>query len=197
MSDEGESPSQVWRVQVLPLGKISYRDRELDFTREYLAGLIRAFDERAFEVVPFVLAGENGEHTSDPARWRGEVRGLEMAPDGLDAVVAVTEDGGEALRRDPGLGAAPRIIESYRCADGRTFPAAIQHVLGTRHPVITGLRPWQPVFFGEVTWEQMPGALIAFKGDAVFLAPDPAAGEEESAGDWDESGWTEIGFTEG
>ena len=52
-------------------------------------------------------------------------------------------------------------------------------------------------FFGEVTWEQTPGALIAFKGDAVFLAPDPAAGEEESAGGWDESGWTEIGSIKG
>ena len=142
MSDEGGS--QLWRVQVLPLGKISYRDRELDFSREYLGDLVRAFDEGAFDVVPFVLAVANGLHTSDPARQRGEVRGLEMAPDGLDAVVAVTEEGGEVLRRDPGLGAAPRIVEGYRCADGRTFPAAIQHVLGTQHPMITGLRPWQP-----------------------------------------------------
>ena len=142
MGDEGGS--QVWRVQVLPLGKISYRDRELDFSREYLGDLVRAFDEGAFDVVPFVLADESGEHTSDPARCRGEVIGLEMASDGLDAVVAVTGDGNEVLRRDPGLGAAPRIIEDYRRADGRTFPAAIQHVLRTQHPVIAGLRPWQP-----------------------------------------------------
>lgn len=136
--------SQVWRVQVLPLGTISYRDRELDFTSEYLADLVRAFDDGAFDVVPFVLAGEDGQHTNDPARWRGEVRGLEMVPDGLDAVVAVTADGGEVLRRTPALRAAPRIIEDYRGTDGRTFPAVIQHILGTSHPVITGLRPWQP-----------------------------------------------------
>ena len=142
MSDEGGS--QVWRVQVLPHGKISYRDRELDFTSEYLADLIRAFDEDAFEVVPFVLAGQGGRYTSDPARWRGEVRGLELAPDRLDAVVTVTEDGADLLSDDPSLGAAPRIIEGYQRADGRSFAAAIQHVLGTRHPVITGLRPWQP-----------------------------------------------------
>src|ERR1019366_2085507 len=69
MSDEGGS--QLWRVQVLPLGKIDYRDRELDFTSEYLADLIRAFDEGAFDVVPFVIADSANSHTSNPALWRG------------------------------------------------------------------------------------------------------------------------------
>lgn len=50
-------------------------------------------------------------HTNDPARWRGEVCGLEVVSDGLDAVIDATPEGGEAIRTTPGLADAPRLIE--------------------------------------------------------------------------------------
>lgn len=133
----------LWRVQVLPLGTVSYGGRDLDFTREYLEHVVEAFDDGVFDCVPFQLAEAGGGHTSDPCRYRGDVRSLEVVADGLDAVIAATPEGDEAIRTAPGLAAAPRLIEGYRVADGRVFPVVLQHILGTARPVITGLRPWQ------------------------------------------------------
>ena len=138
-----EESGHLWRKQVLPIGEVDYRGwRTIDFTKDYLDRLVEAFDEGAYDRVPFQLADESGQHTSDPAQWRGDVLKLEVVADGLDILVTVTEQGSDVLRRDPALGAAPRIIEDYHRADGRVFPAAIQHILGTRDPLITGLRPW-------------------------------------------------------
>jgi hypothetical protein len=129
---------------VLPSGPFRYRDRiDLDFTPEYLGGIVGAFNAGVFGVVPFQLAeDDSGEHTSDPCRCRGEVRDLEVT-DGLDAVIAATPEGDDAIRSVPGLAAAPRLIEVYRVSGGPlVFPVVLQHVLGTTRPLITGLRPW-------------------------------------------------------
>jgi hypothetical protein len=133
----------LWRVQVLPLGPFSYRTRELDFTREYLEGIVAAFDGGAYDFVPFHLADSSGAGTSDPARYRGDVTALEVVSDGLDALIAATPEGDEAITTVPGPAAAPRLVENYRSSDGPAFPVAVQHVLGTTHPMITRLRPWK------------------------------------------------------
>jgi hypothetical protein len=132
----------LWRVQVLPFGAVDYRGISLDFTREYLEAIAEAF-AAALDCVPFMLAEADGAHTSDPDRYRGEIRSLEVVDDGLDAVIAATPEGDEAIRTTPGLAAAPRLIEGYRCADGRVFPVVMQHILGTTRPLITGLRSWR------------------------------------------------------
>ena len=62
------------------------------FTPEYLSGLAEAFNEGAFDLVPFQLATVSGGHTHDPARWRGDVYGLEVVPDGLDALIMATDE---------------------------------------------------------------------------------------------------------
>ena len=134
----------LWRKQVLPLGTVTLPRGELALTPEYLGWLAEAFDEAAFDYVPFQLAFDS-EHTSDPDRWRGDVTGFEMADDGLDALIMATDEGNRAILETPGLDAAPRIINDYRTADGRVFPAAIQHILGTTKPLITGLRGWERV----------------------------------------------------
>jgi hypothetical protein len=138
----------LWRKQVLPLGKVTLPRFELDLTPAYLADLVTAFEQGAFDVVPFQLTA--GWHTSDPERCHGEVRGLEVTAAGLDALILADEAGNRAIMGDPGAGvpgcdAAPRIIEDYHRADGAVFAAAIQHVLGTPSPLITGLRRWEPV----------------------------------------------------
>ena len=142
MSDKPNGRSRLWRVQVLPLGEIDYHGRPMVLTPEYVAALAIAFNQRAFDLVPFQVADE---HTSDPARCRGEAIGFEPVADGLDAVVAVGGEGAVLLREEPSLGAALRIVENYRRTDGRIFPAAINQILGTRSPMLTGLRPWVPV----------------------------------------------------
>lgn len=134
----------LWRVQVLPSGPFTYKgSRTLDFTLGYREAIAGAFDGRAYDFVPFQLAEAGNAHTSDPARYRGEVCALEVVTDGLDALIAATPEGDEAIRTVPGLAAAPRLVEDYRTADGKAFPVALQHVLGTTAPMITGLRGWQ------------------------------------------------------
>jgi len=49
------------------------------------------------------------------------------------------------LSGNPMLGVSARIVEDYARSDGRFFPAAIQHVLGTLDPRIPDLGPGQPV----------------------------------------------------
>lgn len=138
MSDQ--TTGTIWRAHVLPLSKISHRGRELNFDSAYLGALVDAFDQGAYDRVPFQLADEP---TNDPSRCRGFVRRFEVVQDGLDALVAVTAEGHEALSNDPQMGAAPSIREGYQRADGRVVPAAIRHILGTHESVLTGLRPWQ------------------------------------------------------
>ena len=49
------------------------------------------------------------------------------------------------LRENPFLGVSARIVEQYSRADGKFFPAAIQHCLGTLDPRIPGLGAWTPI----------------------------------------------------
>jgi len=136
----------LWRVQILPAGTVSYKDRRtLDLTREYLDAIAVAFGARACDLMPFQVAEADNAHTSDPARYCGEVTRLEVVTDGLDVVIDATPEGDKAIRTIPGLAAAPRLIEDYRSSGGSTFPVVLQHVLGTTAPMITGLRGWQEV----------------------------------------------------
>jgi hypothetical protein len=60
-------------------------------------------------------------------------------------MVRPTDEGERLLRTNPNLGISARIIEGYERSDGRYFPAAFQHVLGTLDPRIPALGPWEPV----------------------------------------------------
>lgn len=140
-----QAGASLWRKQLLPVGTINYKGRRINFSREYLASLVRAFQGRAYDQVPFQLADAANTHTNDPERFRGTIRGLELTADGLDLILAPTPDGAKVLAANPDLGVSARIVEDYERADGRHFPAAVQHVLGTLDPRITGMRPWQAI----------------------------------------------------
>lgn len=140
----------TFRKQILPIGDIIYRPsdgppRKLSFTRDYLANLAQAFREAAFDAVPFVLADAGNRHTMEPERARGEVTGLELTESGLDAIVTLSDDAAALVRDHPKLGVSARIVERLERADGKSWPAAIQHVLGTWDPRITGMAPWEAV----------------------------------------------------
>src|SRR5450755_4447655 len=139
------SGASLWRKQVLPLGEISYKGRRISFTKEYLSGLAKAFTDKAFDVVPFQFADGANTHTNAPEQRRGTVRDLELTDDGLDIIVETGADAGKHLAEYPDLGVSARIVEAYDRADGKFFPAAIQHVLATLDPRIPGMRPWQAV----------------------------------------------------
>jgi hypothetical protein len=136
---------KIWRKQLLPVGKIHYDGRVIDFTRDYLSRLAAAFRDRALDQVPFQLAGEQNTHTRAVRDFGGEVAALELTDDGLDVVVAATEDADKILRENPRLGISARIKEKYSRADGKFYEVALEHVLGTLDPRITGMRPWEAV----------------------------------------------------
>src|SRR6202034_2191407 len=59
-----QSGATLWRKQLLPLGEITYEGRKIAFSREYLAGLVKAFADKAYDVVPFQFAGDDNKHTN-------------------------------------------------------------------------------------------------------------------------------------
>lgn len=137
---------QLFRKQVLPLGTIDYKGRKITFDRSYLTGLERAYHDSAFDSVPFMLADADNRHTRDPERARGKICDMEMTNDGLDMLFEPdSEESAQLIRSHPELGVSARIVESYSRADGKSWPAAIQHVLGTFEPHVTGMRPWEAV----------------------------------------------------
>jgi hypothetical protein len=81
----------------------------------------------------------------DPERFRGECKGVEVAEDGLYGVFELSADAADLVKRNPKLGVSARIVEGYSRSDGKTFPRAMQHVLGTLDPRIPGLGAWQEV----------------------------------------------------
>ena len=140
-----EMSNRLWRKRVLPVGDISYQGRTLHFTPNYLQGLAAAFNDKAYDQVSFQLADAGNTHTNDPERHRGTVVGFEAEPDGLWMLLSPTERGEQVLKENPYLGVSARIVEQYQRADGKFYPAAIQHVLGTLDPRIPGLGAWQTV----------------------------------------------------
>jgi len=134
-----------WRKQLLPLGEISYKGRVLKFDRPYLAGLVDAFRSGAYDQVPFQLADAANAHTNDPERTRGQVTDMTLEPDGLWITLDASDAGDEVIRGNPRLGVSARIVEEYDRADGKYFPRAIQHVLGTLDPRIPGMGGWEAV----------------------------------------------------
>lgn len=136
----------LFRKQLLPVGTVDYKGKKLNFTKDYLAGLAKSYDDKAYDSVKLFFAPDDNAHTVDPERIRGDVTGVEVTDDGLDILVKpANEDAAKVLKENPDLGVSARIVEDLAKGDGRSFPAAIQHVLATVDPVVTGMRPWQAV----------------------------------------------------
>ena len=134
----------TWSKRLLPVGQIEYQGRTLKFNRQYLEGLAEAFASRAYDQVPFQIADGKNTHTNDPERFRGEVQRMVVRDDGLHIVVKTTPAGNALLEANPHLGVSARIVEDYARSDGKYWPVAVQHVLGTLDPRIPELGPWQP-----------------------------------------------------
>jgi hypothetical protein len=167
--------SARWRKKVLPIGDIEYQGRTLHFTPGYIAGLERAFRDGAYDQVSFQLADSANSHTNDPERHRGTIVDMKAEPDGLWITVEPTERGGRVLQENPYLGVSARIVEQYQRSDGRFYPAAIQHILGTLDPRIPGLGAWQPVSLSNSSAVTIDLSAARWPGEqlpAVNLASD-------------------------
>lgn len=166
--------NQRWKKQLLPVGTVNYKGRKLQFTKDYLAGLVKAFRDRAFDQVPFQLATDKNEHTNDPERTRGTIVDLEQSPEGLYVVVEPNAAGQKVLETNPDLGVSARIYENYDRGDGKSFVAALQHVLGTLDPHITGMGPWQQLAeSGAALSTQLDEPAIVDLTDEVFQPRSP------------------------
>ena len=137
--------SRCWRKKVLPIGDISYQGRTLHFTPAYIQGLADAFRDNAYDQVSFQLAPSDNSHSNDPERHRGTIIDMKAEANGLYIVLDPTERGQQVLQENPYLGVSCRIVEQYQRPDGRFYPAAVQHILGTLDPRIPGLGAWQQV----------------------------------------------------
>ncbi len=137
--------NRVWRKRLLPVGEIEYKGRTLRFTKDYLGQIVDAFNNRAYDQVPFQLADSQNTHTNDPERTRGEITAMELGDDGLYVTAELTPEGEKVLAANPKLGVSARIVEDYARSDGRFFKSAVQHVLGTLDPRIPGLGAWEAI----------------------------------------------------
>lgn len=137
--------SRIFRKQVLKVGTINYKGQRLDFTPAYLDDLVAAYRHGAYDSVPLVFADAQNRHTQDVERIRGEVTDLARVGDSLTATIRVaTPQAAQLLRDHPKLGVSVRIEPDVKRPDGRRGPA-VQHVLATANPRITGMTPWEPV----------------------------------------------------
>lgn len=145
LSDTEKIGKRTYRKQILPIGEITYKGQKIKFDKGFLTDLAASFKAGAYDQVPFVLADAENRHHMNPEAFRGEVAGMEVTEDGLDAIVQVSKEGAKILEDNPRLGVSARIVQGLEKADGRSFKRAVQHVLGTMDPKVTGLRPWQAV----------------------------------------------------
>lgn len=140
---------RVFRKQVLKKGAINYQGQQVVFDDAFLRGVVKAFKSGAYDQVPFQFADPDNRHNMDPDKFRGEVKGLEYTGDGVDMVVEATPEGAEVIEKNPRLGVSARIVTDLSKSDGRKFPVAIQHVLATLDPRLTGMRPWEAMDLSE------------------------------------------------
>lgn len=144
-TDAVELGRTLYRKQVLAHGDYDYKGRKLSFTPEYTSKVASAFRDKAYDTVPFMLADRDNAHTMDPTRAKGVVEGLEPTADGLDALISLTDDAATIVKDNPAFGVSVRLLENLKRADGKSYPVALNHVLGTFDGVVTGMRPWQQV----------------------------------------------------
>lgn len=140
---------KLFRKQVLRKGTINYEGQKITFDDDFLKNVVKSFKSGAYDQVPFQFADEQNRHNMDPEKFRGEVKGLELTPDGVDMIVEPTPEGAELIKKNPRLGVSARIVTDLSKSDGRRYPVAIQHVLATMDPRLTGMRPWESVDLSE------------------------------------------------
>jgi hypothetical protein len=153
---DGGGNKKVWKKQILPAGTRQYKGQTLDFSKINPACLT-AFDDKAFDGVPFVLALSDNRHPDkgdEGKQLEGDVYKLELGEDGsLFGYFDLSHSPGveQTIRKSGGkFGVSGRIEVDYTAEDtGRHFDYALSHVCGTTRPHIKGLANWQPVELSE------------------------------------------------
>lgn len=144
---------RFWK-QILPVTEITYDGKKIAFDPKFHLDLATAFKGKAYDQVPIVFAGEQNNHNMDPRNFAGDIIKTEYRGpakgQGTWALIEADRDGARAIKRNPKLGVSARIVQGVEKADGRFFNRAINHVLLTMNPKVTGMSPWQAVDLSEV-----------------------------------------------
>lgn len=136
------------RKQILPEGKYNYKGTELDLTADTLKTYVKAFQDKAFDEVPFQFGGTESEHNNDPLRRGGTLAHMEHVPGkGVMGYFDFSKDpkSAEYVEKYPQFGVSPRIELGIERADGKKFVGAIQHVCGTLVPRMNGMGAWEKI----------------------------------------------------
>lgn len=145
---------RFWK-QVLPETSINYDGQKINFDKPFHLDLSKSFKSQAFDQVPIVFADARNGHNMDPRNFGGDVLDMEYRGPGKQggtwALIEADKEAARAIKRNPKLGVSARIRQGVEKADGRFFNRAIEHVLLTMNPRVTGMSPWQAVDLAEDT----------------------------------------------
>lgn len=171
LADDKGGKRKLWRKQILPAGTRKYEGEELDFAQINPA-VIKAFDEKAFDAVPFVMSLPKNKHPQpdeEADQLEGDLEKLELAQDGslfgLFDLSNSTKVQDLIKKSNRKFGVSGRIERDYTAKDtGKQFPFALSHVCGTLRPYLKGMSPWESVDLGEVDEDK---EVIDFSGEVI------------------------------
>jgi hypothetical protein len=162
-----------YKKQILPEGKFTYKtadgkDIELDLTAAQHQAYVKSFKDKAYDEVPFQF----GAHTNDPTIRKGTMADVEYVPGkGSWGYFQLDEEAAKYVEKYPNFGVSPRLVVGLKRMDGKTFPAAIQHVAGTVVPRASGMSPWEKI---ELSEDDMPDTvtIIDFSDETIIAHRD-------------------------
>jgi hypothetical protein len=152
----GGNKKTYWKKEILPSGTRQYKGQTLNFA-EINPACVSAFQDGAFDAVPFVLALTDNQHPEagqETETLDGDLHKLELSTDGrlygyFD--LSESEKALPAIKKSNGkFGVSCKIEVGYKREDtGKDYPYALSHVCGTTRPHIKGMEPWQAVELSE------------------------------------------------
>lgn len=139
---------RFWK-QILPVTSIDYEGQKIDFDEAFHKDLLLSFTEGAYDQVPLVFANADNQHNMDPRNFGGELLDVQYRGPGKGqgtwGLIQADRTAERVIKKNPRLGVSARIVQGINKADGRSFKRAINHVLLTMNPRVSGMEPWQAV----------------------------------------------------
>lgn len=168
----------LFRKQILPRGKFNYEGEIIDFDT-IAKDAVEAFEAGAMDQVAFQLADDKNRHNWDPKNYRGEVKAVELADDGVYATIDFSHypDMQKLVKSNPKFGVSATIERNIQRGDGQSFKHAFSQVLGTLNPKVNGMKPWEAVTLSQSENDEVID-LTDMEVTSAVTKPDEKAKEE-------------------
>jgi hypothetical protein len=167
-----------FKKQILPHGKFNYKGADLDLTDVNLSEFVKGFKAKAFDETTVQFSTAEGAHNNDPKLRTGSLVDVEHVPGkGLWGYFDLSKEGSEYVEKFPKAGVSARLVLNHKRADGKEFPGAIQHILLTNVPRMTGMSAWEKVELSDS--ETIEGDTFDFSDEnvaAVQAVPSTSSG---------------------